>query len=87
LAATIPLINHQDFPDELLQVIVDRQNVCNQLHMPAQSGSSAVLEAMRRGYTYESYTQLIDHIREIIPNVTISSDFIAGYGARFSSGF
>ena len=41
----------KDFPDEVLSLIAERPNVCRQLHLPAQCGSSKVLEDMRRGYT------------------------------------
>ncbi|XP_067410055.1 mitochondrial tRNA methylthiotransferase CDK5RAP1 isoform X2 [Emydura macquarii macquarii] len=69
----------KDFPDELLQLIQERHNICNQLHLPAQSGSTRVLEAMRRGYTRETYLALIQHVRDSIPGVSLSSDFIAGF--------
>ena len=69
----------KDFPDDLLTVIRDRPNVCESLHIPAQSGSTAVLEAMRRGYTREAYLGLIDRVRELLPRATISSDFISGF--------
>jgi len=48
----------KDFPDDLLALMAERANVCKQVHMPAQSGSTRVLEAMRRGYTREAYTAL-----------------------------
>ncbi|XP_058989515.1 LOW QUALITY PROTEIN: mitochondrial tRNA methylthiotransferase CDK5RAP1 [Mustela lutreola] len=69
----------KDFPDEVLQLIHERDNICKQIHLPAQSGSSRVLEAMRRGYSREAYMELIRHIRESIPGVSLSSDFIAGF--------
>ncbi|XP_037352755.1 mitochondrial tRNA methylthiotransferase CDK5RAP1 [Talpa occidentalis] len=69
----------KDFPDEVLQLIHERDNICKQIHLPAQSGSSRVLEAMRRGYSREAYLDLIHHIRESIPGVSLSSDFIAGF--------
>uniref|UniRef100_G3SN37 Mitochondrial tRNA methylthiotransferase CDK5RAP1 n=1 Tax=Loxodonta africana TaxID=9785 RepID=G3SN37_LOXAF len=69
----------KDFPDEVLQLIDERHNICKQIHLPAQSGSSRVLEAMRRGYSREAYVELIHHIRESIPGVSLSSDFIAGF--------
>ncbi|XP_046398960.1 mitochondrial tRNA methylthiotransferase CDK5RAP1 [Ischnura elegans] len=69
----------KDFPDEVLRVVRERLNVCNNLHLPAQSGSSSVLERMGRGYTREAYLQLIDHVREVIPGVSLSSDFICGF--------
>jgi tRNA A37 methylthiotransferase MiaB len=47
--------------------------------MPAQSGSSTVLERMRRGYSREAYLDLIHHVRQLIPSVSLSSDFICGF--------
>lgn len=47
--------------------------------MPAQSGNSAVLERMRRGYSREAYLDLIYHVRQLIPDVSLSSDFICGF--------
>uniref|UniRef100_A0A8I5TC80 Mitochondrial tRNA methylthiotransferase CDK5RAP1 n=1 Tax=Pongo abelii TaxID=9601 RepID=A0A8I5TC80_PONAB len=69
----------KDFPDEVLQLIHERENICKQIHLPAQSGSSRVLEAMRRGYSREAYVELVHHVRESIPGVSLSSDFIAGF--------
>uniref|UniRef100_A0A3Q2L7Y7 Syntrophin alpha 1 n=1 Tax=Equus caballus TaxID=9796 RepID=A0A3Q2L7Y7_HORSE len=65
--------------EQVLQLIHERDNICKQIHVPAQSGSSRVLEAMRRGYSREAYVELIHHIRESIPGVSLSSDFIAGF--------
>ncbi|KAK6195792.1 hypothetical protein SNE40_001147 [Patella caerulea] len=69
----------KDFPDEVLYLIRDRPNICSQIHLPAQSGNSEILEKMRRGYTREAYLELVSHIRDIIPDVSLSSDFIAGF--------
>ncbi|KAL7534156.1 hypothetical protein ACHAXR_005666 [Thalassiosira sp. AJA248-18] len=69
----------KDYPPNLLSLMAERPNVCNHLHMPAQSGSSTVLERMRRGYTREAYLELIDDVRRYIPEVAISSDFITGF--------
>uniref|UniRef100_A0A8C4XBQ1 Mitochondrial tRNA methylthiotransferase CDK5RAP1 n=1 Tax=Erpetoichthys calabaricus TaxID=27687 RepID=A0A8C4XBQ1_ERPCA len=69
----------KDFPDEVLQLIHEKHNICKQIHLPAQSGSNRVLQAMRRGYTREAYLELVDHVRTIIPGVSLSSDFIAGF--------
>ena len=69
----------KDYPPELLSLMAERNNVCNHLHMPAQSGSSTVLERMRRGYTREAYMELIDDVRSTIPDVAITSDFITGF--------
>lgn len=64
---------------QVLDVIANKPNVCKNLHLPAQCGNSEVLERMRRGYTRESYLNLAQHIRDRIPDVTYSSDFIAGF--------
>eukprot|EP00536_Pseudo-nitzschia_multiseries_P009012 jgi/Psemu1/199737/e_gw1.244.58.1 len=69
----------KDYPFELLQLMAERPNVCSQLHMPAQSGSTEMLKRMKRGYTREAYMELIDTVRTVIPDVAISSDFIAGF--------
>ena len=69
----------KDFPDDLLGVIQALPNACASLHIPAQSGSSSVLESMRRGYTRETYLTLIERVRELLPHVAISSDFISGF--------
>lgn len=69
----------KDFPDDLLFLMRDRSNICKQIHLPVQSGSTSVLERMRRGYSREAYLQLVDHIKSIIPNVSLSTDIIAGF--------
>uniref|UniRef100_A0A3Q4FZM6 Mitochondrial tRNA methylthiotransferase CDK5RAP1 n=1 Tax=Neolamprologus brichardi TaxID=32507 RepID=A0A3Q4FZM6_NEOBR len=69
----------KDFPDEVLHLIAERGNICKQIHLPAQSGSSRVLKAMRRGYTREAYLDLVRNIKQIIPDVSLSSDFISGF--------
>lgn len=69
----------KDFPDDLLFLMKDRWNICKSIHLPAQSGSTAVLERMRRGYTREAYLDLVERIRNIIPDVGLSSDFICGF--------
>ncbi|KAM9800822.1 mitochondrial tRNA methylthiotransferase CDK5RAP1 [Syngnathus typhle] len=69
----------KDFPDEVLHLIAERENICKQIHLPAQSGSGQVLKAMRRGYTRESYLELVQNIRTIIQDVSLSSDFISGF--------
>jgi tRNA-N(6)-(isopentenyl)adenosine-37 thiotransferase enzyme MiaB len=69
----------KDFPDDVLDVIKNYPNVSKMVHIPAQSGSSTVLQRMRRGYSRESYLELIAHIKSIIPNISLSSDFISGF--------
>ncbi|HKJ34560.1 MAG TPA: tRNA (N6-isopentenyl adenosine(37)-C2)-methylthiotransferase MiaB [Balneolales bacterium] len=69
----------KDFPDELLHVINERPNICEYIHIPAQSGNSEILERMRRPYTREEYLKLIYKMREIIPGVSLSTDIITGF--------
>lgn len=69
----------KDFPEELLHVIAEQPNLCNYIHIPAQSGNNEVLERMRRPYTREQYLDLIETMREIIPGVTLSTDIITGF--------
>jgi MiaB/RimO family radical SAM methylthiotransferase len=69
----------KDFPDDLLHLMAERTNIAKQIHIPAQSGSTSVLQRMRRGYSRESYLRLVEKIREIVPGVALSSDFITGF--------
>ena len=69
----------KDFSDDVLKSVKNHHNICNQLHMPAQSGSTAVLSKMRRGYSREAYDDLVLHIRESLPGVALSTDMIAGF--------
>ncbi len=69
----------KDFPEPLLHLIAERPNLCNYIHIPAQAGSDTMLERMRRPYTRQQYLSLIDRMREIIPDVSLSTDMIAGF--------
>jgi MiaB/RimO family radical SAM methylthiotransferase len=69
----------KDFPDPVLHLISDFKNICNQIHLPAQSGSDRILDLMNRKYTSENYLKLVDKIRTLIPDVSLSSDFICGF--------
>lgn len=69
----------KDFTDDVLDVMASRFNVCKQVHCPAQSGSSRILSAMRRGHTREAYDALVERIQERLPGVALSTDMIAGF--------
>jgi len=77
----------KDFPDEVLTLIANTPNICNQLHLPAQCGSTRVLEAMRRGYSREAYLELVQHVREMLPGVMLSGDMIAGFCGETDQDF
>lgn len=69
----------KDFPDELLHLIAKMPNLCNYIHIPAQSGNSEILERMKRPYTREQYLSLIDKMRQIIPGLSLSTDIISSF--------
>jgi tRNA-2-methylthio-N6-dimethylallyladenosine synthase len=71
--------NPQDMSDEVLHAIARYPNICKYIHLPVQSGSSAILKKMNRGHNREEYLALIDRIRTIIPGCGISQDIIAGF--------
>lgn len=67
------------FPEDLLHLMAERGNICSSIHLPAQSGSAAVLSRMRRRYTADAYKKLAFKIRKTIPGVSLSTDIIAGF--------
>lgn len=70
----------KDITDEVLHTIAKYENICNYIHLPAQSGNSRILEKMNRTYTREWYLNRVNAIHEIIgPDCGISSDMIAGF--------
>ena len=71
--------NPQDMTEDVLHAMARHDNICNYIHLPVQSGSTKVLKAMNRQHTREEYMQLIDKVREILPDCGISQDMIAGF--------
>ena len=69
----------KDATVELFETMARHDNICNQLHLPVQAGSSRVLKAMNRRYTREDYLSLIRTLRSIIPDVVLSSDIMIGF--------
>lgn len=69
----------KDLSDELIDTIAAWPNICRAIHLPAQSGSSRMLELMNRKYTREWYLDRIAAIRRRIPDCSISTDLIAGF--------
>lgn len=69
----------KDISDELIKVMSEYDNICKHLHLPVQSGSSRVLEMMNRGYSAEQYLAKIEKIKALMPNISLSTDIIAGY--------
>ncbi len=71
--------NPQDMHENVLRTIAKYDNICKYIHLPVQSGSTTVLERMNRQHTREEYFTLIDKIREIVPDLALSHDMIAGF--------
>lgn len=69
----------KDMTDDVLKVMAKYNNICNCIHLPAQSGNNRILEKMNRGYTREWYLDRIASIRKYIPDCAISTDIIAGF--------
>jgi tRNA-2-methylthio-N6-dimethylallyladenosine synthase len=69
----------KDMTDEVLEMMAKYDNICNYIHLPVQSGNSAVLERMNRSYTREWYMDRINAIKRIVPNCAISTDIISGF--------
>ncbi len=68
-----------DFSDELIDTIACYPQVCNQVHLPVQSGSTKILRSMRRGYTRASYLSTVDRIRRAPRPIAVSTDIIVGF--------
>ena len=73
--------------DELLQAVRDLPQVSKHLHVPAQSGSDAVLERMNRHYTAAHYREMVDRIYATVPGATMTSDFIVGFCGETDKDF
>jgi len=69
----------KDLSDELIQVMKESKKICRHLHLPLQSGSTRILQAMNRRYTKEQYLELAARIRREIPDIAITTDIIVGF--------
>jgi tRNA-2-methylthio-N6-dimethylallyladenosine synthase len=69
----------KDFSGKLMQAMAELEKVCEHMHLPLQSGSGRVLSLMDRGYSYDDYRMKIDRLRDIMPEIAITSDIIAGF--------
>ena len=69
----------KDISDEVIYTMAMYENICNYIHLPVQSGSSIMLEKMRRKYDREWYLERVRKIRSVIPDCGLSTDVIAGF--------
>ena len=76
-----------DFTDKMIEVIGKYPNIMPSVHLPVQSGSSRILKLMGRRYTRESYLELFHKIKDIVPNVAISTDIIVGFPGETEEDF
>ena len=76
-----------EFDDSILRAMADIKRVCPYLHVPAQSGSDRILKAMNRNYTAKQYIELVERARDIVPEISISSDFIVGFPGETDGDF
>ncbi len=76
-----------EFSDSLIQVYADVPKLVDHLHLPVQSGSDRILAAMKRRYKAQDYVRIIEKIRKIRPNISMSSDFIIGFPGESDQDF
>ncbi|MDO5306549.1 MAG: tRNA (N6-isopentenyl adenosine(37)-C2)-methylthiotransferase MiaB [bacterium] len=76
-----------DITEELIDTAIELDKVCEYFHIPMQSGDDVILKKMNRRYDYETYKRICEHLRARIPDVTITSDFIAGFPSETEEQF
>ena len=76
-----------DITDEVIEVVKNSKKICECFHIPMQSGNDRILKEMNRRYNVEQYRAIVNKIRENIENVTITSDFIAGFPSETKEEF
>jgi tRNA-2-methylthio-N6-dimethylallyladenosine synthase len=77
----------RDFTDDVIEAMATTANVMPHLHMPLQSGSNTILQAMRRSYRTDRYLGIIDRVRSAMPHAAITTDIIVGFPGETESDF
>ena len=77
----------KDFTDDVIDAIAECNKVCKLIHLPLQSGNSQILKVMNRRYTKEQFLNLVDKMKERIPNLTLSTDIIVGFPGETDEQF
>ena len=77
----------RDFTDDVIAAMAETPAVCPSLHMPLQSGSDAVLQAMRRSYRSQRFLSILDRVRVAIPDAAITTDVIVGFPTETEADF
>jgi tRNA-2-methylthio-N6-dimethylallyladenosine synthase len=73
--------------ERLISAIRDLRRVCKHLHLPVQSGSTRILEAMRRRHTREEFLALVERLRHAVPGILVSTDMIVGFPGETEADF
>ena len=76
-----------DLSDNLIRAYADIPALVDHLHLPVQSGSDRILDAMKRGHTADDYRERIKKLRQVRPNISLSSDFIVGFPGEMQQQF
>ena len=77
----------KDFNKSVVDVIASSNNICHNIHLPIQSGSNEILRRMNRKYTVEQYLDIVDYIKEKMPDVGITSDIMIGFPGETEEDF
>ncbi|WP_026931104.1 tRNA (N6-isopentenyl adenosine(37)-C2)-methylthiotransferase MiaB [Glycomyces tenuis] len=77
----------RNFTDDVIAAMAETPNVCHSLHMPLQSGSDRVLKEMRRSYRSKKYLEILDKVREAMPDAAITTDIIVGFPGETEEDF
>ncbi len=77
----------KDMRDDVIAAMAECASVCEQLHLPVQSGSTAVLRRMRRTYSRERYLALVERIRAAMPEIALTTDIIVGFPGESEADF
>lgn len=77
----------RDVTEEMVEVMAEEEAVCEQLHLPVQSGSNRTLKRMVRRYTAESFMRIVEQVRSGVPDVALSTDVIAAFPGETESEF
>lgn len=77
----------KDLSDSLIRAMKECSKVCEQLHLPFQAGSNRILRKMNRKYTREQYLELVDKIRDAVPDIALSTDIIVGFPGETEEDF
>lgn len=77
----------KDFTEKIAETMKETQKVCHHLHLPVQSGSTSVLQRMNRGYTREDYLEKVSILRDLMPDIGLSTDIIVGFPGETQEEF